>query len=143
MTDDYEKYEQACQAIRNDNAPLLEAFAGWLRAKGLSETTVRKHRDNVDFYVNECLLYEEATSAAVGVYEVGWFLGYWFIRKAMWASPWSIRSNAASLKKFYHSIIKFFLFDKLSSNQNSGVSRYNSRSCIARSFFILPAGPLS
>ncbi len=29
------------------------------------------------------------------------FLGYWFIRKAMWASPSSIRSNAASIKKFY------------------------------------------
>ncbi|MCH8960320.1 MAG: hypothetical protein IH820_03130 [Bacteroidetes bacterium] len=49
--------------------------------------------------------------------------------------------NAVELA--FNSIIKFFLFDKLSSNQNSGVSRYNSRSCIARSFFILPAGPLS
>ena len=29
------------------------------------------------------------------------FLGYWFIRKAMWASEASIRGNAASLKKFY------------------------------------------
>lgn len=29
------------------------------------------------------------------------FLGYWFIRKAMWASPSSIKGSAASLKKFY------------------------------------------
>jgi hypothetical protein len=29
------------------------------------------------------------------------FLGYWFIRKAMWASPSAIRENAASLKMFY------------------------------------------
>jgi site-specific recombinase XerD len=29
------------------------------------------------------------------------FLGYWFIKKAMWASKASIKSNAASLKKFY------------------------------------------
>jgi hypothetical protein len=29
------------------------------------------------------------------------FLGYWFIRKAMWSSASSIKSNAASLKKFY------------------------------------------
>jgi len=27
--------------------------------------------------------------------------GYWFIRKAMWSSPVQIKSNAASLKKFY------------------------------------------
>jgi site-specific recombinase XerD len=29
------------------------------------------------------------------------FLGYWFIKKAMWASKASIKSNATSLKKFY------------------------------------------
>jgi len=29
------------------------------------------------------------------------FLGYWFIRKTMWASRTSIKSNATSLKKFY------------------------------------------
>jgi site-specific recombinase XerD len=107
MTDDYEKYERACQAIRNDNAALLEAFAGWLRAKGLSEATIRRHCDNIDFYVNEFLLYEEATPAAAGVFEAGWFLGFWFIRKAMWASQTSIRSNAASLKKFYQ-----FMFER-------------------------------
>lgn len=106
MTDDYEKYERACQAIRKDNATLLEAFAGWLRAKGLSEATVKRHCDNVDFYVNEFLLHEEATPAPDGVYEVGWYLGFWFIRKAMWASPASIRSNAASLKKFYQFMVE-------------------------------------
>lgn len=35
------------------------------------------------------------------------FLGYWFIKKAMWSSPAQIKSNAASLKKFYT-----FLFEK-------------------------------
>ncbi len=29
------------------------------------------------------------------------FLGYWFIKKAMWSSPVQIKSNAASLKKFF------------------------------------------
>lgn len=28
-------------------------------------------------------------------------LGDWFIRKAMWASPSSIKSNIVSIKKFY------------------------------------------
>ena len=32
---------------------------------------------------------------------------HWFVRKAMWASQASIKSNAASLKKFY-----VFLFEK-------------------------------
>jgi len=29
------------------------------------------------------------------------FLGYWFIKKAMWANKTAIKENAASLKKFY------------------------------------------
>ena len=29
------------------------------------------------------------------------YLGYWFIKKAMWSSEASIKSNATSLKKFY------------------------------------------
>jgi hypothetical protein len=36
-----------------------------------------------------------------GVGYVGEFLGDWFIRKAAWSSKTSIKSNAASLKKFY------------------------------------------
>ena len=106
MTDDYEKYERACQAIRKDNAALLKTFADWLRAKGLSEATIRRHCDNVDFYVNDFLLYDDATPAADGADEVGSFLGHWFIRKAMWASPASIRANAASLKKFYQFMVE-------------------------------------
>jgi len=51
--------------------------------------------------INEYLLYEDATAPEDGTYDIGMFIGYWFIKKAMWASESSIRSNAASLKKFY------------------------------------------
>ena len=53
------------------------------------------------FYINECLCYDDPPqTAAEGVSGIKYFLGYWFIRKAMWAGPTSIRENAASLKKF-------------------------------------------
>ena len=101
MSDDYEQYEIECARIRESNQQLLEDFAAWLRKSGLSDKTIRKHTENVDFYINEYLLYEDATEPQEGVYDVDDFLGYWFIREAMWASPAAIRSNAASLKKFY------------------------------------------
>ena len=101
MTDDYARYEKQCEGIRQENAKLLDEFAEWLVAKGLSEATVIRHRDNMDFYLNHFLLYEDAERAEAGVHMAGTFLGYWFIRKAMWASRASIKSNAASLKKFY------------------------------------------
>jgi len=107
MADSYEEYEQARRVLREENAVLLEDFAEWLRKKGLSEKTIKGHYENIDFYVNEFLLYEEAKPASDGVHEAGYFLGYWFIRKALWASQTSIRSYSASLKKFYQ-----FMFER-------------------------------
>ena len=101
MTDDYAQYERKCKRIRKENAKLIDQFADWLAAKGLSEATIDKHCDNIDFYLNTFLLYEKAVKPEAGVHEIGMFLGYWFIRKAMWATKASIKSNATSLKKFY------------------------------------------
>lgn len=101
MTDDYAQYEEDCEAIRAENEGLLEEFAASLRQANLKEATIKGHISNIDFYINEFLLYEDAIDAADGTEEIGYFLGDWFIRKALWASPAQIRSNAASLKKFY------------------------------------------
>ena len=98
---DYEKYEAECKKIRKDNKRLLREFELWLKEAGLSEKTINNHVSNIDFYINEYLLYEDAIEAQDGVDAVSMFLGYWFIKKAMWASKSSIKSNAASLKKFY------------------------------------------
>lgn len=112
MTDDYAKYQKECERIRKTNAQLLEEFSAWLRAKGLSDKTVQTHCENMDFYLNHFLLYEDAEEAASGVSRVNMFLGYWFIKKAMWASKSSIRSNGASLKKFYSFMAETGRIDK-------------------------------
>ena len=101
MADDYAKYEKECKKIRAENEKLLDELADGLAAKGLSESTIGRHCENIEFYLNQFLLNEDAESAEEGVNMAGMFLGYWFIRKAMWASRASIKSNAASLKKFY------------------------------------------
>ena len=105
--DDYEKYEQDCEKTREENELLLEQFEFWLKKSGLSDKTIKNHSSNINFYINEYLLCEDVIKPEKGVYAVSMFLGYWFIRKAMWASPSSIKSNATSLKKFYS-----FMFEK-------------------------------
>jgi hypothetical protein len=97
----YEEYEIACEKIRSENSKLLSDFEEWLFKRRLSLAVVKKHVDNIDFYVNEYLLYEDAVKASEGAGRIDMYLSYWFIKKAAWASPYSIRSNAASLKKFY------------------------------------------
>lgn len=110
---DYEKYEDDCRKIRKTNEELLSEFKAWLEKSGLSKNTVAKHYFNMDFYLNGYLLYyDDPTEAKDGIYGVSTFLGYWFIRKAMWATPASIKSNATSLKKFYTFLLEKGLIDK-------------------------------
>lgn len=102
MLDDYEQYEIECERIRESNKELLDDFAAWLRKSNLTVKTVNKHVDNIDFYINEYLLYEDATDPQEGVYSVSMFLGYWFIKKAMWASAASIKRQCSELESSTH-----------------------------------------
>ncbi len=104
--DSYEEYEKECERIREENEKLLDDFIVWLAEKNLTQKTINKHVSNVDFYINEFLLYEDALEAADGINEIGYFLGYWFIKKALWASKSQIKSNATSLKKFYQFMLE-------------------------------------
>jgi len=101
--DDYEDYEKECERIRQENYQLMKEFDLWLQGKQLTESTIRKHLSNIDFYINEFLLSEEPEpiKAKDGATEICVFLGDWFIRKASWSSTSGIKSNVASLKKFY------------------------------------------
>lgn len=102
MKDAYEEHEKSCGLIRQENALLLDGFVDMLRGQRLATTTITKHRENVDFFINEFLLYTDATQRPQeGIGEIDAFLGDWFIRKAMWSTPRSIKSNATSLYKFY------------------------------------------
>ncbi len=101
MSDDLDKWERKCARIRKENDKILDKFGVWLYKKKLSDKTIRKHVGNIDFYINNFLLYDDAVKAKDGAFEVGMFLGYWFIRKVAWATPGQIKGNAASLKKFY------------------------------------------
>jgi hypothetical protein len=72
---DYEKYEANCKRIRKENKTLLKGFEGYLKEKNLSKNTIGKHIQNIDFFIDEFLLYEDSTSPADGVSEVSYFLG--------------------------------------------------------------------
>lgn len=65
-----------------------------------SIATIRRHRSNIDLYINHYLLYEQVIDPADGSSDVSGYLGFWFIRK-VWASEYTTHSNAASLRKFY------------------------------------------
>ena len=104
--DDYEKYEADCKKMQKANKKLLKEFSDFLQSSNLSEKTIKNHISNIDFYINHYLLYEEIILPEDGITGIDMFLGYWFIKKASWASQSSIKSNAASLTKFYTFLLK-------------------------------------
>ena len=110
--DEYDDFEAEIEKIQKENRVLLEKFASWLKQAGLSKTTINRHVSNIDFYINEFLVYEEPQWPEEGVLHIGYFLGYWFIKKAMWSSVAAIKANAASLKKFYAFMLEEDLIEK-------------------------------
>ena len=79
MSDSYEKIVESIHK-RNDN--LIYNFEGWLKRSGLSEKTVNNHVDNISFFLNDFVAYQDIENyttlchAEDGIRLVGEFLGY-------------------------------------------------------------------
>jgi len=101
MSEEFEQYERSCEEIRVENAALLIEFIGWMRQQGISIRTVGMYFSNAAFYVQEFLLNEQPLRPQEGAASIGMYLGYWFIRNGPSATPGTVKSNAASLVKFY------------------------------------------
>ncbi len=109
---DYEKYEKGCKRIRKENERIISQFIDWLEEKKLTEKTIRKHVSNIDLYINDFLLYEDAVPASEGVTSIDMFLAYWAIRKGVCSSKNAIKENASSIKKFYQFMFELKMIEK-------------------------------
>lgn len=96
-----EDYEIESNKIREENSGLLTGFAEWLLESDLKEKTIQMHVENVGFYVNHYLLYDDCTHARDGISSLNGFFNWFFPRKAMWSSTASTKQTVAGLKKFY------------------------------------------
>lgn len=123
MEETYEEYEEKCNEIRKQNRELLKLFEKDMES--LSPKTIQKHLDNVDFYINTYLLREDALTMDEGTAWLDGYLGDYFIRKCMWSTPGTIKSTAASIKKFYKCMLEHrkiakedyeFLCDEIKEN---------------------------
>ncbi|NLP29567.1 MAG: recombinase [Clostridiales bacterium] len=104
----YEEYEQKCDQIRNRNEFYINEFREDLINAGLKKRTISRHCNNIDLYINIYLLREEPLEMTSGAdyYRIDDFLGYFFIRKCAWSTPSTIKGTAASIKKFYKSMLQ-------------------------------------
>ena len=101
MMDKYERQKIEFERIEASNKKLLDDFANWLQDANLNTSTIEEHIDDVDLFINDYLLYEDAITPENRIRKINMFFGYWFIKKSMWASESSMRNIATSLIKFY------------------------------------------
>ena len=118
---DFEKLSK--QTIGKNNI-ILEKFESSLKKQGLTQKTIYNHLNNISFYVNDFLInqmtFEDDKDNlimpdaidGVEIELVDEFLGNFFIRKCMWSTESTIKSNITSFKKFYTFLEKEGLIDK-------------------------------
>ncbi len=96
-----EGMEKKIKENQKRNKKFMKEFEEWLKEKSLSDKTIKKHLSNVDLFINDYLNYYDVETAEEGINSVYSFLSGWFIEKCMWATPYTTKEEAASIKKFY------------------------------------------
>jgi len=121
----YEEYEEKAEKERERNSSIIKLFRTWLTETGLKEKTVNKHINNVSFYIDVYLLYDEVIPATEGIASINGFFDWFFPRKAMWSSVTSTKETVASLKKFYKFLMEVGMVDKKDYNFLLSQVKYN------------------
>ena len=96
-----ENIERKIKENQTRNKKFIKEFEEWLKEKSLSDKTIKKHLSNVDLFINDYLNNYDVETAEEGITSVYSFLNGWFIEKCMWATPYTTKEEAASIKKFY------------------------------------------
>lgn len=102
-------------ALLESNGKLLAAFKKHLtEEKGLSEKTVKRHVEQLDFYLNVYLAEYIEVTPIDSVDSAGNFLGHFFVQKNLLSSQTSLKQNGSALKKLYQ-----FLYEAGELSKNS------------------------
>ena len=88
------------------NSLFLRKFKMHMLKEDASIKSINEHIRNTDFYINDFLSYYSIIPAEEGCSHLDCFFSDWFIRKAMWCSPQSVKENIKSLTMFYKFMYK-------------------------------------
>ena len=93
--------EKKIEENKKRNKKFMKELEEYLKEKNLKDKTIKKHLSNVDLFINDYLNYYDIETPEEGINSVYSFLSGWFIEKCMWATVYTTKETAASIKKFY------------------------------------------
>lgn len=114
---EYSEWERQIEEVKKNNNRILIEFEKYLKSKPLKSNTIKNHIYNIEFFANDYLLRYEIIPVEKGFLEIGDFLGDFFIRKASWASKYTVQENIASFKKFYAFLNEIGKISKIELNE--------------------------
>jgi hypothetical protein len=100
---DEDDFEKKLDAEKERNKVYLNEFEKSLRDDGMAEKTIRRHMKNAEFFIDEYLCFYESRHMEEGCEEMTSYFGSFYIYKYP-STPGTIKTAAASLKKFYRAM---------------------------------------
>ncbi len=107
LDDEIKEYLATANKIMEDNKEYIELFKKDLVEANLTKKTIRRHAGNVNLFTNYYLA-DQLFTIKDGPYQLEGF----FERKSMCPTAAEIKAIAASLKKFYKSMLKHEKIDQ-------------------------------
>lgn len=89
------------EAKRKENENYLKLFENQMKKEGLAPGIIKKHLSNVEFYINDYLLFSSIINIEDGMSEMRDFFYYWFFAKALHSKCESVYAHIDSVTLFY------------------------------------------
>lgn len=89
------------EAKRKENENYLKLFENQMKKDGLAPRIIKKHLSNVEFYINDYLLFSSIINIEDGMSEMRDFFYYWFFAKALQSKCESVYAHIDSVTLFY------------------------------------------
>ncbi len=100
------EYEELCADVRVVNEQHIDLFFEDLTKARVSRAKVNQYLGDVEVFLNDYLLRYSIHTMEEGPRMIEDYLGDFFIKKLPWSTPASIKTTAASLKKFYECMLQ-------------------------------------
>ena len=113
------------------NEILINLFKEYLTSQSLAQKTIKKHCDNVYFYINTYLLHDSIEKPEDNINSIDIYFDYFLPRKTMFGSVNDTKNQIASLKKFYKFLLELDRITKKDYNDMLEIIKLNKDSWFA------------
>ncbi len=127
----FEQVDKLLDTQIAENEILINLFERYLTGQSLAPKTIKKHCDNIDFYINTYLLHDSIEKPEDNLNSIDIYFDYFMPRKTMFGSVNDTKNQITSLKKFYKFLLELNRINKNDYNNMLEMIKDNKRDWFA------------